>query len=144
MLDISGPCMFMDQRTTIVKCRFNKDDNLITYGIKINSMKARCPVPLMNVRGWITIEMSINSRPFIYSTRILIGIVVFSIVWYEGWVVVQIKGEIFCSLERKFKFLNQYVILSLLKQMIIVFSIFPTDNKKYQHILPCEISFSHF
>ncbi|CAG2242832.1 unnamed protein product [Mytilus edulis] len=72
MLDISGPCMPPSSLLTQVKCRFGGKDDFITYGYKVNSMKARCSVPRMSIRGWITVEMSINNRPYSHSTKILI------------------------------------------------------------------------
>ncbi|XP_063413894.1 sushi domain-containing protein 2-like [Mytilus trossulus] len=72
MLDISGPCMPNNPRQTQVKCRFGGKDDFITYGYKVNFMKARCAVPRMSIRGWITVEMSINNRSYSHSTKILI------------------------------------------------------------------------
>ncbi|XP_052089797.1 sushi domain-containing protein 2-like [Mytilus californianus] len=72
MLDISGPCMHSNARLTQVKCRFGGKDDLVTYGYKVNFMKARCSVPRMPIRGWITVEMSINNITYSHSTKILI------------------------------------------------------------------------
>ncbi|CAC5407677.1 unnamed protein product [Mytilus coruscus] len=72
MLDISGPCMQLNELSTHVKCRFGEDNNLVTYGYKINSMKARCSVPRMSVRGWVSVEMSVNNRQYSHKTKILI------------------------------------------------------------------------
>ncbi|XP_063413939.1 sushi domain-containing protein 2-like [Mytilus trossulus] len=72
MLDVSGPCMQFNDLTTHVKCRFGGDNGLVTYGYKINSMKARCSVPRMSVRGWVSVEMSINNRQYSHKTQILI------------------------------------------------------------------------
>jgi hypothetical protein len=72
MLDISGPCMLANTQP-IVKCRFGSDDNLVTYGYKVNAMKVRCSVPWMSIRGWVKVELSLDNQPFLYSTNILIG-----------------------------------------------------------------------
>ncbi|XP_071124554.1 sushi domain-containing protein 2-like isoform X2 [Mytilus edulis] len=72
MLDISGPCIQRDASPTQVKCRFGGREDLVTYGYKVNLMKARCSVPRMSIRGWITVEVSIDQRPYSHSTKILI------------------------------------------------------------------------
>jgi len=74
MLEISGPCMFAEERRTYITCRFGGSSyNFISYGFRVNKMKAKCAVPMMAIRGWIKVELSINDGPYMYHTQILIG-----------------------------------------------------------------------
>ena len=69
MVDLSGPCF--TSTNDVIECRFAK--KYVSRGYRVNVIKARCPVPLMNTRGWIPIEVSVNGENYQFGNEILIG-----------------------------------------------------------------------
>ena len=68
MLNISGTCI---PQQASVKCKFGTDPHaVITEGIVVNSMLARCPVPRLTQRGDTEISFSVGGQDFRHKSTI--------------------------------------------------------------------------
>ena len=70
MLEVSGPCLTPQDRIFL---RFGTGS---TYSqcVMINTMKARCPVPMLLERGEVEVSLSYDEQAnFYYDTTMLIG-----------------------------------------------------------------------
>ena len=71
MLTVSGTC---NPNLQSVMCKFGTDPHaVITEGIVVNSMLARCPVPRLTQRGDTEISFSVGGQAFRHKSTIAIG-----------------------------------------------------------------------
>lgn len=70
MLEVSGPCLEPRDRIFL---RFGTE-SAYSQCIMVNSMKARCPVPMLLERGEVKVSMSFDEKAnFHYDANMLIG-----------------------------------------------------------------------
>lgn len=70
MLEVSGPCLEPRDRIFL---RFGTE-SAYSQCIMVNSMKARCPVPMLLERGEVKVAMSFDEKAnFHYDANMLIG-----------------------------------------------------------------------